>query len=106
MIFTVGIMKRVRLLNQLMQGTTHEKYDKSLEDNMTMYDNQPYKKDPDLCNTNTVRLISGNVMKFYTFHYNWGEPYLISTQDEKVEKKLAAMRLEAEAARTEAIEIN
>ncbi|MBR3772584.1 MAG: hypothetical protein IKL07_09980 [Clostridium sp.] len=86
-------------MNQLFQGAAHQKYDKSLEEDMIMYDKQPYKKDPDLCNTSTVRLVSGNVMKYYTFQYFWNEPYLIDTQDEKVEKKLSAMRNDAEAAK-------
>lgn len=63
-----------------------------------MYDNQPYKRDYELCNTNNVRLVSGNVIKYYTFQYNWDTPYLISTQDDKTEEMLAAMRVEAEAA--------
>lgn len=93
-------MKRVRFLNQFIQGVTHQKYDKSLEDNMTMYDNQPYKRDYELCNTNNVRLVSGNVMKYYTFQYNRETPYLVNTQDEKTEKMLAAMKVEAEAVAT------
>lgn len=40
-------------------------YDKTLEVNLTMYDNMPYKRDDSICNRSTVRLISGNIIKYY-----------------------------------------
>lgn len=40
-------------------------YDTSLEDNISMYDKLPYKRDEDLCNVSTLGLVSGNLVKFY-----------------------------------------
>lgn len=40
-------------------------YDKSLEDNLAMYDNMPYLRDATLCNEETIALISGNIVKGY-----------------------------------------
>lgn len=40
-------------------------YDKSLEENISMYDKQIYIRDLTLCNTDTLGLVSGNVIKYY-----------------------------------------
>lgn len=50
-------------------------YDKSLEENLTMYDEMPYIRDDSLCNRSTVRLVSGNIIKYY--RYNLVDPYLL-----------------------------
>lgn len=42
-------------------------YDRSLDDKLNMYDNMPYKRDDNLCNRSTVKLISGNVIKYYRY---------------------------------------
>ena len=81
-------------MNQSIQGIKHQKYDKSLEDNITMYDNQEYKKDSDLINQDQIRLVSGNVIKYYTFQYDASQPYMIQTQDELVKEKIALMQYE------------
>lgn len=81
-------------LNQLMEAVKHQKYDKSLEDRLDMYDRIEYKKDPDLINQGQIKLISGNVMKFYTFHYNPSQPFVIQTRDEQMKEKLAQMQHE------------
>lgn len=75
-----------------MEGLTHQKYDKSLEDNITMYDNQEYKKDSDLITEDKIKLVSGNVVKYYAFHYNASQPYLIETQDDLVKERIAQMQ--------------
>lgn len=59
-----------------------------------MYDNQPYSKDPDLCSSDNIRLVSGNVIKYYNFHYVANEPYIVNTQDDIVKEKLAKMQRE------------
>ncbi len=45
-----------------------------------MYDKMPYSSNYDLCNSNTVGLESGNLLKSY--RVNEKEPYIIE-QDEK-----------------------
>jgi hypothetical protein len=50
-------------------------YDKSLEENLTMYDEMPYVRDDSLCNRSTVRLVSGNIIKYY--RYKLVDPYLL-----------------------------
>ena len=47
-------------------------YDASLEDLFIMYDKIPYIKDISLCNKDSIRLYSGNVIKSST--YKLGEP--------------------------------
>lgn len=79
-------------MNKTTEEFTHQKYDKSLEDTMDMYDNQPYTKDPDLCSADKIKLFSGNVMKYYTFQVNRVEPYLVQNQDEAVKKTIEEMK--------------
>ena len=95
-------------MNQSTQGVKHQKYDKSLEDNITMYDNQEYKKDPDLITQDKIKLVSGNVIKYYTFQYNTSQPYVIQTQDELVKEKLALLQheLDMKAAKVKSEEIS
>ncbi|SET53208.1 hypothetical protein [[Clostridium] polysaccharolyticum] len=81
-------------MNQLMEWMTHQKYDKSLEDTITMYDNQEYKKDSDLITEDKIKLVSGNVIKYYAFHYDASQPYLIQTQDDSVKERIAQMQAE------------
>lgn len=59
-----------------------------------MYDNQQYKKDPDLISQDKIKLVSGNIIKYYTFQYDTSQPYMIQTQDELVKEKLAHMQYE------------
>ena len=63
-------------------------YDSTLEDNMTIYDKQPYKKDPDLCGADKVKLVSGNVVKFYTQNYKRTEPFIIDNKDCEIKERL------------------
>ncbi len=49
-------------------------------DDLSMYDKMPYKSNYDLCNSNTVCLESGNLLKSYRVSEK--EPYIIK-QDEK-----------------------
>lgn len=79
-------------MNKKTEKFTHQKYDKSLEDIMDMYDNQPYTKDPDLCSADKIKLFSGNVMKYYTFQVNRVEAYLVQNQDEAVKERIEEMK--------------
>lgn len=55
-------------------------YDATLEENMSMYDKLPYKRNEDMCNASTIALVSGNLVKFYRCNYQ--EPREIDTQDD------------------------
>lgn len=52
-----------------MGGRPHSEaekpYDTTLEENISMYDKLPYKRNEDLCNVSTLGLNSGNLVKFY-----------------------------------------
>lgn len=52
-----------------MGGRPHSEaekpYDTTLEENISMYDKLPYKRNVDLCNISTLGLNSGNLVKFY-----------------------------------------
>ena len=58
---------------------TKQPYDATLEENMSMYDKLPYKRNEDMCNASTLALVSGNLVKFYRCTYD--EPAEIDTQD-------------------------
>ena len=88
----MGLYKEGEQMNKKLEEFTHQKYDKSLEDIMDMYDNQPYTKDPDLCSSDKIKLFSGNVMKYYTFQVNRVEPYLVQNQDEAVKERIEEMK--------------
>lgn len=81
-------------MSNFTDGVRHQKYDKSLEDRIDMYDNQQYKKDPDLCSQDKIKLVSGNMIKYYTFQMNTSQPYVIQTQDDLVKEKIAKMQYE------------
>jgi len=67
-------------------------YDISLEDKMTIYDKQPYKKDIDLCGSDKIKLVSGNVVKFYSQNYKMDDPYTISNRDSETQIRLQKER--------------
>lgn len=52
-----------------MGGRPHSEaekpYDTTLEENISMYDKLPYKRNVDLCNISTLCLNSGNLVKYY-----------------------------------------
>ncbi|BCN32005.1 hypothetical protein [Anaeromicropila herbilytica] len=52
-------------------------YNRSLHVNLEMYDKMPYVRDESLCNKSTVRLISGNIIKFYRCRLL--EPYYLDS---------------------------
>lgn len=60
---------------------TKQPYDATLEENTSMYDKLPYKRNEDMCNASTLALVSGNLVKFYRCTYD--EPTEIDTQDDK-----------------------
>ena len=63
-------------------------YDSTLEDKTTIYDKQPYKKDPDLCGADKVKLVSGNVVKYNTQNYKPTEPFIINNRDCEIKERI------------------
>lgn len=59
---------------------TKQPYDSTLEENMSMYDKLPYKRNIDMCNASTLALESGNLIKYY--RCTQVDPVEIATQDE------------------------
>lgn len=59
---------------------TKQPYDATLEENMSMYDKLPYKRNEDLCNASTLALESGNLIKYY--RCTEADAIEIETQDE------------------------
>lgn len=59
---------------------TKQPYDTTLEENISLYDRLPYKRNEDLCNASTLALESGNLIKYY--RCTQIEPVEIETQDE------------------------
>ena len=66
-------------------------YDSSMGENLSMYDHFPYERDPDICNKHTVKLFSGNVIKFFTYHVN-DDTITIPNKDDVMEEQLAALQ--------------
>lgn len=59
---------------------TQRPYDTTLEENISMYDKLPYKRNEDLCNVSTLALNSGNLVKYYRCN-GAPEAMEIDTQD-------------------------
>lgn len=72
-----GVKKRMQETNPMILGPLITMYDKTLEENLSMYDKMPYKRDDTLCNRSSVRLISGNIIKYY--RYKIIEPYMLDS---------------------------
>jgi hypothetical protein len=58
----------------------HIKYDHSLDDDFSMYDNLTYVANRDVINGDHVKMVSGNIYKGYGIHEE--EKYIIRDQDE------------------------
>lgn len=59
-----------------------------------MYDKMPYSSNYDLCNSNTVGLESGNLLKSY--RVNEKEPYIIEQDEKRFHIKTAPVKLQPE----------
>ena len=53
--------------------------DLSMGDDMSRYDNLPYKRDSDKCNAGAIALYSGNILKYY--HCSLGEVLELNDMD-------------------------
>lgn len=67
-------------MEQQNKSTQLKPFDNTLMDDLCMYDRMPYSSNYDLCNSNTVGLESGNLLKSYRVKEKG--PYIIE-QDEK-----------------------
>ena len=52
-------------MSDVRKDEIHRPYDASLENNLSMYDKLPYKRDIDLCNASSIAMESGNLIKYY-----------------------------------------
>lgn len=65
-------------------------FDESMITDLSMYDHMPYIRDSGICNIETVRLVSGNIIKYYRYDTNL--PFNLDNQDEMIRKKLDELR--------------
>lgn len=72
-----------------------KKYDGKLDYGISMYDELPYKRNPDVCNESTLALYSGHVIKYYLCN-NQMEAFPIDNHDDKIEEILQLIRLKEE----------
>lgn len=70
-----------------------QKYDSALDYGIEMYDQLPYQRDPDVCNSSTLALYSGHIIKYYLCN-NQKEEYPISNRDDQIEQILQKAREE------------
>lgn len=57
-------------------------FDHKYESSTVFYDNLPYIRDYDLCNWTPLRLMSGNIIKFY--QYKLDKPVIIQTDPDGI----------------------
>lgn len=69
-------------------------YEAVLEDNLSMYDRLPYRRDAELCNKSTLALVSGNLIKYYRCASQ--EMLQVNNQDENFAAILAFHKKEEE----------
>jgi predicted DNA binding protein len=89
MVFDMKQVNRVAGISQ--------KYDGTLDYGIVMYDNLPYQRNSDVCNSSTVAMYSGHIIKYYLC-LNQEEEYLINNHDDEIQDILHEIERE-EAAR-------
>lgn len=77
-----------------------KKYDGTLDYGIEMYDNLPYQRNSDVCNSSTVALYSGHIIKYYLCN-NEENAYPINNRDDEIQAILRHAREEAEKRQTE-----
>lgn len=77
-----------------------KKYDGTLDYGIEMYDNLPYQRNSDVCNSSTVALYSGHIIKYYLCN-NEEDAYPINNRDDEIQAILLHAREEAEKRQTE-----
>jgi predicted DNA binding protein len=76
MVFDMKQVNRVAGISQ--------KYDGTLDYGIVMYDNLPYQRNSDVCNSSTVAMYSGHIIKYYLC-LNQEEEYLIDNHDHEIQ---------------------
>lgn len=69
-----------------------QKYDEAMDYHITMYDNLPYKRDPDFCGIQQVALYSGHIIKYYLC-LNKEDAYEVCNRDDEIEDILAMAQI-------------
>lgn len=70
-------------------------YDSSMDYGITMYDNLPYCRDVDHCNSSHVRMCSGHIIKYFMCQDQEG-CYSVDNRDAQTQQLLNRLRLEAQ----------
>lgn len=76
-------------------------YDSSLEYTIKMYDQLPYIRNVNLCSADQIKLVSGNVYKYYT--YSKEEVHEISNHDDIIEAHIRQLEEDAKLLKEEPI---
>lgn len=87
-------IKEATRLEQQNKSTKLKPFDNTLMDDLSMYDKMPYTSNYDLCNSNTVGLESGNLLKSY--RVNEKEPYIIEQDEGRFHIKIASLNHQPE----------
>lgn len=80
-----------------------KQYDSSLDSHVTMYDHLPYERNYDFCNENHIRLVSGNLAKYYMIAPT-DEVTTISNHDDDIEARLQEIAAQAIPATASVVE--
>lgn len=78
-----------KIPSQIWALSPKHPYDSSMEVDTTMYDHMPYKRDYDICNGKTIRLVSGNIIKY--FRCVEQNTFEVKNHDNEVKAKLAKL---------------
>lgn len=87
-------IKEATRLEQQNKPTKLKPFDNTLMDDLCMYDKMPYSSNYDLCNSNTVGLESGNLLKSYRVKEK--EPYIIEQDEKRFHIKTAPVKHQPE----------
>ena len=77
-----------------------KKYDGTLDYGIEMYDNLPYQRNSDVCNSSTVALYSGHIIKYYLCN-NEEDAYPINNRDDEIQSILRRAQEETEKRQTD-----
>lgn len=80
-----------------------KQYDSSLDSHVTMYDHLPYERNYDCCNENHIRLVSGNLAKYYMIAPT-DKVTTISNHDDDIEARLQEIAAQAIPAAASVVE--
>ena len=87
--------------NLHMSEILSSKYDVHLDYQITMYDQLPYKRNPDFCGEQNIAMYSGHIIKYYMCD-NSEEQFKVDNKDNKIQAILA--EIEANTSVTPTVE--